>query len=102
MKENTRQPTEENFCTSTHVHHQNAKVKEARMLGHTQNKRALMKCAAQEVSTESNVRFNTLKPSGNCTYHPLLESIIPSFAHKCIYRFHMILRINSDYFPERH
>jgi hypothetical protein len=43
--------------------------------------------------------FNNLKPSGNYMYHLILQSVSLHFAH---YGFHIILRINIDYFPKQH
>jgi hypothetical protein len=39
--------------------------------------------------------------SGNYMYHLLQKSII-LFCTQCIYRFHMILRVSSDYFLKQH
>jgi hypothetical protein len=43
------------------------------------------------------VYVNVLKPSGNYKYHLLISD-----ATCCIYGFHVVLRINSYYFPKQH
>jgi hypothetical protein len=56
----------------------------------------------QSIATaHKTMSLNPFKPSDNYMHLLFQQSVILRFAHQCIYRFHVILRVNSDYFPEQ-